>query len=164
MVFTAPQQYSKPGYAGQLASLDLFRISGTIPGYRNRGPGVIPFGRFVVKLGTGADAVGLISAAGQTVLGVANRNDTLWTPNGGTEGFQVADQVDVVTMGDVWVPCEVAGVLPDQPVFVRHTANGALTTIGGVANAAGVGLEAVPGAKFKSIRYSGLAVITLNIQ
>lgn len=164
MVFTAPQQYSKPGYPGQLASLDLFRISGTIPGYRNRDLAALPFGRFVIKLASGVDAVGLISAAGQTVLGVSVKNDRLYVPSGGVEGFQIGEQVDVLTMGDIWVPCEVATVRPDQPVFVRHTANGGLNVIGGVANAAGTGLEAVPGAKFKSIRYSGLATITLNIQ
>lgn len=165
MVFSAPQTYSKPGYPGQLASLDLFRISGTIPGYRNRDAAVIPFGRFVRKItGAAVDAVGVLTAAGQTILGVTVKNDRLWVPSGGVEGFQVGEQVDILTMGDIWVPCEVTTVQPDQPVFVRHTANGGLNVIGGVANAAGTGLEAVPGAKFKSIRYSGLATITLNIQ
>lgn len=56
-------------------------------------------------------------------------------------------QVSLLVEGDIVMYSETAVEVGDA-VYFRHTADALLTRVGAVANAAGTGLEAVPGCKF----------------
>jgi hypothetical protein len=161
---TSIEKYSKPGTAGQIASLNLFHIYQAIPALVNRSGAVIPYGVFV-RLDSATNSVRPLSATGQTLLGVTVQNNALAHTyiDSAVKGVQIDDYVDAMTHGDVFVSCETPAARPGDPVFVRHTANGGLGVIGGVANAAGTGLDAVPQARFVSTVSNGLAVINVNL-
>ena len=161
---TTIEKYSKPGTAGQIASLNLFHIYQAIPPLVNRSGAVLPYGVFV-RLDPATSSVRLLSATGQTLLGVTCQNDALAQTyiDSAVKGVQVDDFVDAFTHGDIFVRCETPTARPGDPVFVRHTANGGLNVIGGVANAAGTGLDAVPQARFVSTVADGLVVINVNL-
>lgn len=160
---TSIETYSQPYQAGQIASLNNLAIYQAIPGLRNLTVNAIPYGRFV-RIITATSGVELPSATGQTMAGVtimnSSNNDFF---DSAVHGVQPQDYADVLSVGDVCVSCEVTTAKPGDPVFVRHTANGGLNVIGGVANAAGTGLDAVASARFVSTVSNGLAVINVNL-
>ena len=156
--------YSKPGSAGQIASLNLFHIYQALAPLINRTGDVIPYGRFA-RIDTAANSIAPLSATGQTLAGVTVQNNAqaTTTVDSAVIGIQPNDFGDLMTHGDIWVECEVPTVRPGEPVFVRHTANGGLNKIGAVANAAGTGLDAVPQARFASTASDGIAIINVNL-
>lgn len=161
---TTIEKYSKPGTAGQIASLNLFHIYQAIPPLVNRTASVIPYGVFV-RLDPTTRSIAPLSATGQTLLGVTVQNDAAAQTylDSTTKGIQVNDFGDVMTMGDIFTRCETPLARPGEPVYVRHTANGGLNVIGAVANAAGTGLDLVPQARFVSTVSDGLVVIQVNL-
>jgi hypothetical protein len=60
-----------------------------------------------------------------------------------TNPYAANDPVPIVRYGTMWVIREDAGD-ESTPVYVRHTANGGNTVIGGFAGAAGTGLALAP--------------------
>lgn len=133
-----------PGSRGTLSDA---RIEGAQNNRWNRSGAAIPYGRFLVA-GTDPGDVVLPSATGQRMLGVSYRNPA-FTYLDATDLNAVPDDsmIDVLVEGAIMVSCEATGATIDDPVYVRHTADGLLTTIGGVAIAAGTGLDLVPGAR-----------------
>jgi hypothetical protein len=154
--------YHQKGQAGQVASLNLFSIYQAIPGWV--AGSAVPFGR-LVSLDTTDNTIDLPSAAGQIIAGVTVFNPTnnaAYLDSSDTDGIASGKFVDILTQGDIWVSCESATAKPGESVYVRHTADGSKTTLGGVANATGTGLELVPGAMFISTASDGLAIIKVN--
>lgn len=154
--------YHQKGQPGQIASLSLFNIYQAIPGWT--AGSVVPFGR-LVALNKTNNTINLPSAAGQQIVGATvfnPTNNSAYLNSGNTDGIASGDYVDIFNRGDIWVSCESTNVKPGESVYVRHTADGLKTTLGGVANAAGTGLELVDGAMFISTASDGLVIIKLN--
>lgn len=158
------KKYSDPyGYFGENWSNYPPRVDGAMAQIWNRSGAKLPFGRFVRK--DTADGVALPSATGQAMLGVTLFNGTeCYRDQDEPYGYLDDQQVAIMREGHIIVYCEVAVIAYGDPVYVRHTANGGLNVIGGVANAAGTGLDLVPGAKFaSSLVNQNRAVIMLNL-
>jgi hypothetical protein len=159
---TSINLYSIPGQPGQIASLSLFSIYQAIPGWT--AGGIIPFGR-LVQIDTADNKIKLPSATGQTIIGATVFNmarNAAYLDSGDVDGIPNNGLADIMTKGDIWISCESTTVAPGDKVYVRHTADGTKTTLGGVANAAGTGLDLVEDALFLSTASNGLAVIKLN--
>jgi hypothetical protein len=159
---TSISLYSVPGQPGQIASISLYSIYQAVPGWT--ADGVIPFGR-LVRIDSSDNKIKLPSATGQTIVGATVFNmirNAAYLDSGAIDGIPDGGLADILTKGDIWASCESATAAPGDKVYVRHTADGAKTTLGGVANAAGTGLDLVDGALFLSSTSNGLAVIKLN--
>lgn len=100
-------------------------INTNIRSLLNQSGVVVAFGRAVVWDDTN-DQLELPDAAGEKFLGVSVRTviyeDAL--DAGGFAGFPNGREMDYMTSGDVFVFVET-DVKPNDPVFFRHTANGA---------------------------------------
>lgn len=161
---TQLKKYSDPlGYFGEHWTNQWAEVDGALAQQFNRTGTKIPFGRFVRK--DTADGVALPSATGQRLLGVTliNKAESFLDQ---TEpyGYLENEQVAILKKGEIIVYCEVATVAYSDPVYVRHTADGGLTVIGGVSNVAGTGLDLLPNAKFaSSVVFSSRAVISVNL-
>jgi hypothetical protein len=69
--------------------------------------------------------------------------------------YRRGDIVDILAQGVGTVELDSALTIKyGDAVYVRHTANGALTKLGAVSNASGTGLAQVTGARFESINYT----------
>jgi hypothetical protein len=84
------------------------------------------FGRGVRE--TAAGAVN-ISAAGQTLLGVAVFEQKDTAALSGSGAIKPKETFNVLRKGRIWVKAEQAIVVGD-PVYVRHTVNGGTTAVG----------------------------------
>ncbi len=90
---------------------------------------------------------------------------TLWDTTAPTNPYVQYDPVPVVSVGTMWVICE-ATTDPSLPVYIRHTANGGNTVIGGFSSAAGTGLSlAPPGFRWmtKTTATGALAKLAINL-
>lgn len=92
--------------------------------------------------------VAVPSASGDVVQGVVIASHA--PPTKGFDNAATSDPInrafDVLKQGEIWVVSEAAISAGDAALFYRHTANGALTTLGAVAPATGTGLAALSGA------------------
>lgn len=156
--------YSNPGELGQIATNSPVEIQQALGDLRNKTVAVIPFGRFV-RYDSANNTVALPSATGQTIIGatVQNQYKQPFLDSSGTAGIPVGDLADVLTKGYVWMFCETNTVKPNDPVYVRHTVNGALNQLGAVANVAGTGLDLLPGARFASTASGTIAIVNVNL-
>lgn len=77
-------------------------------------------------------------ATNGTCLGI-----TQWDATALNNPFAAGDPLGIIRQGEVYVICETA-VDPSLPVYVRHTANGGNTIIGGFSAVAGTGLALLP--------------------
>lgn len=68
---------------------------------------------------------------------------TMWDGTAPSNPYVAGDPVSVIREGSVYVLSE-ATVNPSLPVYIRHTANGGNTIIGGFSSAAGTGLSLAP--------------------
>ena len=68
---------------------------------------------------------------------------TMWDNTQLNNPYLVGDPVPVMRQGTMWVVREDSGD-ESTPVYIRHTANGGNTVIGGFAGAAGTGLALAP--------------------
>ena len=127
---------------------------------------LLPCGVFVTLV---ADAMGNyrakpLASANDKVYGVSFYNEQrilVWSDALKAFQYQKDDIVSLIEEGDIFMYSEVAVNIGDD-VFARHTANGGLNRIGALANAAGTGLVAIPGAKFvKKTTSAGLTVVSL---
>ena len=154
--------YSIPGQPGQLATTNKVTIYQAVPKWT--ASGIVPFGR-LVALDKTDNTVKLPSATGQLIVGATIYNtakNAAYLESGNTDGIPNGGFADILSQGDIWVSCESTGAKPGDNVYVRHTADGTKTTLGGVASAAGTGLDLVSGAMFISGTTNGLAIIKLN--
>jgi hypothetical protein len=90
---------------------------------------------------------------------------TMWDGTALSNPYVANDPVPVVRVGVVWVISEAA-TNPTLPVYIRHTANGGNTTIGGFSSAAGTGLSLAPaGWRWASSQTAttGLAKLQINL-
>jgi hypothetical protein len=142
------------GYAGQIADSSVTNVISRIANES------IVAGRFVVRQAEGKCK--LPAAAADITSGLA-LGVAMYDSSREPEAYASGDQVPVVRKGPVYVTVE-AGVTEGGAVYVRHTADASLTTIGGFAPAAGTGLSLLPGARFASTALIGaLAVVELNL-
>jgi hypothetical protein len=82
-----------------------------------------------------------------------------------TNPYVAGDPMPVLRKGEVWVIREDAGD-HSTPVYIRHTANGGNTVIGGFAGAAGTGLSLAPvGYRWmtKTTATNSLAILSVNL-
>lgn len=123
-------------------------------------------GQFVTMV---TDTLGInrfkpLAAAADKIFGVTYVNHTqllLWNDTVKAFYYEKDKIVSLIEEGDVFMYAETA-VGAGDPVFTRHTADGANTRIGALAGAAGVGLVQVPGAKFlKAKSAPGIVPISL---
>lgn len=90
---------------------------------------------------------------------------TFWDNTQNTNPYAANDPIPVLRSGKIWVICEDA-VDPSKPVYIRHTANGGNTVIGGFAGAAGTGLSLAPAGwrwLSKTTTTNQLAVLAVNL-
>lgn len=151
---------------GNLGTLDSWRITQAQSQRYNRSGDSIPFGVMVRPDPANPGCVLPLSATGQVILGVVYRNHFRALIDSSTPGeVPDGDLIDVLARGAVIVSCEDATANIDDPVYVRHTANGGNTLIGVVASAAGTGLDLLPNARFVSPYYAtpGRAMIYIDL-
>lgn len=161
---TEIKKYSDPyGYFGELWTNYFAKVDGALAQQYNRTGAKIPFGRFLRK--DTADGVALPSATGQTMLGVALFNGVeCYLDQDEPYGYLDGQQVAIARDCEIIVYCEVSSVAYGDPVYVRHTVNGALDQLGAVSNVAGTGLDLVPGCRFNSsLVHTNRAVIEINL-
>lgn len=110
----------KKGNEGQIASEYNYLRNAT-----NNSGAVLPYGRAVVYTGVG-DEIEVVSAAGQDIAGIS-----VWSSiyedaldAQGNSGYPDHRSVVVMARGEIFVIVETAVALAD-PVYFRHTANGA---------------------------------------
>lgn len=120
----------------------------------------IAAGRLCVRQSEGKarlpTAAGDITTAG-LVLGVSRYDAMRPSP-----GYAVNDVVAVLHNGVIWVLVEDA-VTEGGAVYVRHTANGGATTIGGFRGTTDTGAALLGNATFRSsASAAGLAMLELN--
>lgn len=131
----------------------------------------VPFGRAIVRVQPGdytepgyAGQGRLPSAAGDITGGhiyIAECDPTVLQSGLSVPGYPPNSAMTCGRDGRWVVECETA-VAPGDPVYVRHTANGALNKIGAFANASGTGLALYGNAVWHKPSVGGLAVIQLN--
>lgn len=68
---------------------------------------------------------------------------TIWDGTAPSNPYVAGDPVAVMRVGSIYVLSE-ATVDPSLPVYIRHTASGGNTIIGGFSSAAGTGLSLAP--------------------
>lgn len=100
-------------------------------------------------------------ATNNTVMGV-----TLFDTTALTNPYVAGDPVPVVRTGVLLVLSE-AVTDPSLPVYIRHTANGGNTIIGGFSSAAGTGLALAPVGTFrwltKTTAVNSFAQLAINL-
>lgn len=78
-------------------------------------------------------------------------------------GYAAGDLVTILHKGVIWVLVEDA-VTEGGAVYVRHTANGGATTIGGFRGTTDTGASLLAGATFRSsASAAGLAILEINV-
>lgn len=99
-------------------------------------------------------------ATHQPVMGV-----TMWSNVASTNPYVAGDPVTVLKKARVFVLCEDV-MNPSLPVYIRHTANGGDTTVGGFRASAATGASlAPPGFRWitPTTAVYGLAVLEVNL-
>lgn len=121
----------------------------------------IAFGLGLARIAGTERGVALPAATGFAFAGVALHEHR--SPVAGVSRYEQNEAVSVMTAGFVMVPVEQA-VQPGDPVYLRHTANGAGKDPGQFRKDADTDkADAVPGARFVTkTAGAGLAVIELN--
>lgn len=111
----------------------------------------------VVALKAGSDyLVEMPTSTAAKVMGIAvfDRYHNYEIVNGAIN-YKVGGDVSILTKGCIVMRSEVA-VKPYDPVYFRHTIDGALNVIGYVSNVAGTGLDLLKGAYFAETSTTGL--------
>ena len=133
----------------------------------------IPFGRAIVRVTPGdytqegyAGQGRLPSSAGditgtQGIL-IAERDPTCLQPLGVTAPGYPANAAMTAGRDGRWIVTTEVACNPGDPVYVRHTANGALNKIGAFSNASGTGLALYGKAVWHKPISATMAVIQLN--
>ncbi len=108
-----------------------------------------------------------VPAAAAEVTGDATNSPcfgvTMWDTTALTNPYVANDPVPVSRVGTVWVISETA-TNPTLPVYIRHTANGGNTIVGGFSSAAGTGLSlAPPGWRWASSQTATTSLAKLQI-
>lgn len=105
------------------------------------------------------------TAAGANILGVSILNfQRVMTYDGTLDAYILPNDslVSLLEMGDIVMYAE-SPVNVGDPVFMRYAADTGKPRIGALANAAGAGLEARPGAQFLEVKTSpGLVRVDLK--
>jgi hypothetical protein len=146
------------GFAGMLADTDMGKRAESFAAAV-----AVPLGVGVCKAGSDTQCK-LPTSAGEAakLFGVAIHSHVEGGANG-SDDYPIGAMVPVLSRGVAWVKVEAA-VVKGDPVYVRHTADGILTQLGGWSNAAGTGLALVAGAKFiSSAAGGGLAQLQVNL-
>lgn len=147
----------RPGFPGQIAECDLQNItSGMAEEDLLVGvfvaSGVAPRGYILPA--AAADVVGInVLPLGQEERSTTNAQDAE-----GRHFIPNESKVSVADFGSFYVFAEGAPARGGE-VYVRVAVDGALDVIGGVAPAAGTGLELLPGAVFKGTASNGVAEV-----
>lgn len=129
---------------------------------------VLPYGRALVYDTSTTGFYNLPSVTGQKFMGVIERTVIYEneTDSQGFFGFPVDVEFDFDSTGDIYVFTET-DVTPNDPVFFRHTANGAgKDVIGRFRNDADAGTcdQVLVGASWQGSFLAGdFAILTLNL-
>lgn len=115
------------GFAGMIGAPNALVFS-----FINDQGANIPAGVFLSHKAEGT--ADLVAGASERLAGVAV-NSFARNPNDltSTAAITAGDSMDVLTEGFIWVRCEEAMAVND-PVYIRHTANGGNTQLGAVRN------------------------------
>lgn len=153
------------GYNGSTAEADANLSLAVIQAATAQQP--IPFGLAVVKrtgAGTTDRSCMLPSAAGQILLGIAERQTQLTNPVAPDDKIAPLSIMSVGHQGTWYVKVEV-DVDAEDPAFFRHTASGSNTLLGAWRNDADTATaDAATGCKFKTSALAGnIAELYLNI-
>lgn len=125
----------------------------------------IPFGRAVAKDSATDSACKLPDGAGVDIVGIAVRDSATEESDATAENaYATESAVAVLRRGRIYVVVEEA-VTPDDAVFVRHTANGLLTSLGifRTDNDGGNALEITSARYVTSAGLGELAIVDINL-
>ena len=155
-------------FAGMLGS----EPAPMVESFRNDDASSIRPGVFLAQGTTNQSAILLVAAsgAGGKIAGVSintfSRDPGNVDGSLGTNDAYLPDaSVPMLTQGSIWVTSESAFAIGDD-VYVRHTANGGLTTKGAVTSGAGVttGCRKLTGARvLQSSSASGVVLLSVNV-
>lgn len=156
-------------FAGMLGSEPVQHVES----FRNDDAGNMPAGVFVAQGTTNQSAISLVAAsgAGGKIAGVVistfsrDPGNTGATLSGSADAYLPDSALPLLTSGSIWVTSESAFALGDD-VYVRHTANGGLTTKGAVTSGAGVttGCRKLTGARvLQSSSASGVVLLAVDV-